>query len=205
MNRRTDEYGGTIENRCRFPLAVIKAVTDATGAGRVGIRLSPYNYFQDTKDSNPNAHWQYLCTQIAALPDDQRPAYVHMVEPRFDEVLDEQAKLDALAAYTDPKGVEAEATVKPQRHSLDLFRGPLRKGCVALLAAGNFNSENSVSKLATNSAEAIAFGRLFIANPDLPRRLQEGLPLNTYDRTTFYGANPPEKGYTDYPAYGEET
>lgn len=163
---------------------------------RVDIRFSPYNYFQDIMDSNPNAHWQYLCTQIAALPEDQRPAYVHMVEPRFDEVLDEQVKLDALAVYTDPNGVEAEATAKPQEHSLNLFRGPLHKGGVAFLAAGNFSSENSVSKLPTSSADAIAFGRLFIANPDLPRRLQEGSPLNRYDRTTFYGANPPERGYT---------
>ena len=78
VNKRTDEYGGSIENRCRFPLEVVKAVSEAIGGDRVGIRLSPYNYFQDTKDSNPNSTWAYLCAQIAALPDAQKPAYVHM-------------------------------------------------------------------------------------------------------------------------------
>ena len=204
VNTRTDEYGGSIKNRCRFPLAVIQSVTDAIGADRVGIRLSPYNYFQDTKDSNPNGHWAYLCQQIAALPEEQRPSYMHMVEPRFDEVLNEQAKLDALAAYTGREGVEAEATTNSQGNSLDFFRGPLRKGGVAFLAAGNFNGENAVSKLATDGADLIAFGRLFIANPDLPRRLKEGLPLNPHDRETFYGADPPAKGYIDYPEYGAQ-
>lgn len=78
VNVRDDEYGGNIANRCRFPLEVIRAVCDAVGSDKVGIRLSPFNYYQDTRDSNPNAHWAYLCTQIAGLPEDQRPAYVHM-------------------------------------------------------------------------------------------------------------------------------
>lgn len=78
VNKRTDAYGGSVENRCRFPLEVLTAVSEAIGAERVGIRLSPYNYFQDTKDSDPNAHWSYLCEKIAGLPKEQRPAYVHM-------------------------------------------------------------------------------------------------------------------------------
>lgn len=67
-----------MENRCRFTLEVIKAVTEAIGSEKTGIRLSPYNYFQDTKDSDPNAHWAFLCEQIAALSEAQRPCYVHM-------------------------------------------------------------------------------------------------------------------------------
>lgn len=78
VNKRTDEYGGSIENRSRFVLEVIQAVCEAVGAERVGIRLSPYNYFQDTRDSDPNAHWSYLCEKIAGLPTTQRPAYIHM-------------------------------------------------------------------------------------------------------------------------------
>lgn len=78
INKRTDEFGGSIENRCRFILNVIKAVTEAVGAERVGVRLSPYNYFQDTRDSKPNEHWSYLCNQIAELPASQRPVYIHM-------------------------------------------------------------------------------------------------------------------------------
>jgi 2,4-dienoyl-CoA reductase-like NADH-dependent reductase (Old Yellow Enzyme family) len=78
VNTRNDEYGGSIENRIRLPLEVLQECSKAIGADRVGIRLSPYNYFQSTKDSNPNKHWEYLCSQIATLPEEVRPAYVHM-------------------------------------------------------------------------------------------------------------------------------
>lgn len=183
VNNRTDEYGGSIENRSRIVLEVLKAVANVIGSDRVGIRLSPYNYFQDTRDSNPNVHWSALCSLIANLPTESRPSYVHMVEPRFDEVLDEEAKIGSLAL---------------EKPSLDVFRPTLKKGRVAFLAAGNFNVENAGPKLVADGADAVVFGRWFIANPDLPRRLKEGLPLNPYDRTTFYGADPAEKGYTDY-------
>jgi 2,4-dienoyl-CoA reductase-like NADH-dependent reductase (Old Yellow Enzyme family) len=78
VNKRTDDYGGSIENRVRFPLEVVSEVCKAIGADKVGIRLSPYNYFQDTRDSDPNTHWEYLCERIAQLPDAEKPAYVHM-------------------------------------------------------------------------------------------------------------------------------
>jgi 2,4-dienoyl-CoA reductase-like NADH-dependent reductase (Old Yellow Enzyme family) len=78
VNTRSDEYGGSVEKRCRFILEVIKAVCDSVGPSRTGIRLSPFNYFQDTRDSDPNAHWSYLCQQIASLSESQRPCYVHM-------------------------------------------------------------------------------------------------------------------------------
>ncbi|KIW96765.1 uncharacterized protein Z519_02156 [Cladophialophora bantiana CBS 173.52] len=195
VNVRTDSYGGSIENRAKFPLEVIKVVTSAVGADRVGIRLSPYNYFQDTRDSNPDTHWAYLCQQIAELPETNRPAYVHMVEPRFDEVLDEAAKLTAL--------VDGSSTVKvkDKMPSLVPFQKILQKGGVKFIAAGNFNSDNALPKLEADEADAIIFGRWFISNPDLPLRLAEGLPLNPYDRSTFYGADPLSKGYTDYPFF----
>ncbi|PGH30774.1 hypothetical protein GX50_06448 [[Emmonsia] crescens] len=205
VNIRTDSYGGSIANRCRFPLEVIRSVTAAIGADRVGIRLTPYNYFQDTRDSNPNSHWVYLCEQIAALPQEHRPAYAHMVEPRFDEVLDEEAKLAALATTTKTttngeQNGEEKKVEKAKDYSLDHFRAPLKKGGVALLAAGNFKRENCLAKVKAGGADAIVFGRWFLANPDFVRRLREGLVLNKYDRDTFYGATPPEKGYTDYPS-----
>jgi 2,4-dienoyl-CoA reductase-like NADH-dependent reductase (Old Yellow Enzyme family) len=205
VNRRTDQYGGSIEGRSRFPLEVIQACSKAIGADRVGIRLSPYNYFQNTKDSNPNEHWEYLCEKIASLPEGEKPAYVHMVEPRFDEVLDEQAKMDALAAYTTKggKGVEAEATVKVKGNTLVNFRNILQKGGVKFIAAGGFDRNNAAPKVESGDADLIIFGRWFIANPDLPKRLAEGLELNQYDRNTFYGADPPQKGYTDYPFYAQ--
>lgn len=121
------------------------------------------------------------------------------MEPRFDEVLDEKTKLDTLSAYTSKDGVEAEVTVKAEPCGLIKFRDILSKGGVKFLAAGGFNRENAVPKLVSGEADAIVFGRLFLANPDLPRRLAEGAPLNRYDRSTFYGASPPGKGYVDYP------
>ncbi|KPI38141.1 putative 12-oxophytodienoate 3 [Cyphellophora attinorum] len=190
VNIRTDNYGGSIENRCRFPLAVVKAVTDAVGADKVGIRLSPYNYFQDTRDSNPNKNWAYLCEQLAAMPKENRLSYVHMVEPRFDEVLDEEAKMGSLEKETS----SAKNSLKP-------FREILAKGDIKFVAAGNFNRDNALPKLDAGDSDAVIFGRWFIANPDLPKRLAEGLPLNEYDRSTFYGADPPTKGYVDYPFF----
>ncbi|KAK7609986.1 hypothetical protein BKA81DRAFT_298111 [Phyllosticta paracitricarpa] len=205
VNLRTDEYGGSIENRCRFPLEVISAVCEAVGPERVGIRLSPYNYFQDTRDSDPNSHWAYLCQRIIQLP--QRLTYVHMVEPRFDEVLDHQAKMNALAAYkANGNGIEAEATRGKEvayKPSLAPFSKILANGGVKFLTAGGFSRDNCTVPVEEGYGDAIVFGRWFISNPDLPKRLAEGLPLNQYDRSTFYGADPPEKGYVDYPTYEE--
>jgi 2,4-dienoyl-CoA reductase-like NADH-dependent reductase (Old Yellow Enzyme family) len=81
----------------------------------------------------------------------------------------------------------------------------LQKGGVKFIAAGGFNRDNAVPKVESGDADLIIFGRWFIANPDLPKRLAEGLELNQYDRTTFYGADPPSKGYVDYPFYRSAT
>lgn len=197
VNIRTDSYGGSIAGRAKFPLEVIKSVTSAIGADRTGIRLSPYNYYQDTKDSNPNEHWAYVCEQIAALPADKRLAYVHMVEPRFDEVLSEEAKFESLKASTTVKAVGAGASANAADHSLTPFRKILKKADIKFLTAGHFNRDNAVAPLEADHADLIVFGKWFIANPDLPRRLAEGLELNAYDRSTFYGGD--AKGYVDYP------
>ncbi|KAF2968833.1 hypothetical protein GQX73_g4722 [Xylaria multiplex] len=193
VNHRTDEYGGSLENRSRFLLEVVSAVSKAIGSERTGLRLSPFNYFQDTRDSDPNGHWLALCEKLASLPLTERPAYIHMVEPRFDEVLDEGQKLATLAEYT------SEPNTK--QNSLTPFRNALELGGIKFLACGNFNRDNAVGKLETKQADLIVFARHFIANPDLVDRLANGWPLNPYDRTTFYGADPLDKGYNDYPFY----
>jgi 2,4-dienoyl-CoA reductase-like NADH-dependent reductase (Old Yellow Enzyme family) len=110
-------------------------------------------------------------------------------------VLDEQAKMDSLTS--NPDG----GKLGGRPNSLTPFRQILAKGGVKFLSAGNFNRDNATPKIESGDADAIVFGRSFIANPDLPKRLAEGLPLNNYDRATFYGADPPEKGYTDYPFF----
>lgn len=202
VNARTDEYGGSIEGRAKFTLEVIKSVTDAIGADRTGIRLSPYNYYQDTRDSGPNTHWAYICEEIAAMPKENRLSYVHMVEARFDEVLSEEAKLESLGSgKTTAKVVGAGVSRDGKEFSLTPFRRICQKGGVKFLAAGGYNRDNAVPVLDADGADLIVMGKWFLANPDLPRRLAEGLPLNQYDRSTFYGADPPSKGYTDYPLW----
>lgn len=202
VNLRTDSYGGSIENRSRFVLEVIKEVTAAIGADRTGIRLSPFNYYQDTRDSDPMKHWAYVSEQIASQAADSRVAYVHMVEPRFDEVLSEDAKLDSLGKTT-VKAVGAGTSKNASGFSLTPFSKILREAGIKFLSAGNFKRENALAPLEIGVVDAVVFGRLFIANPDLPKRLAEGLELNPYDRSSFYGAEPPSRGYTDYPFYSE--
>lgn len=90
---------------------------------------------------------------------------------------------------------------KERRNSLTNFRTVLQAGDIRFIACGNFNRENSVVTVENDAADLIAFGRHFIANPDLVARLKNGWGLNEYDRATFYGADPKDKGYNDYPFY----
>jgi len=195
INHRTDEYGGSLENRCRFLLEVVSAVSKAVGSERTGLRLSPFNYFQDTRDSDPNTHWLGLCERLAGLPAAERPVYVHMVEPRFDEVLTEEQKMASLAEYTSEP--------RKKQNSLTPFRDQLEPAGIRFLACGNFDRDSAVKKLESKEADLIVFGRHFISNPDLVERLKNGWPLNAYDRSTFYGADPLDKGYNDYPFYDQ--
>lgn len=143
----------------------------------------------------------FICSHVSFIPaaleiffyDISLMVPSNRIEPRFDEVLDEEQKLASLAKVGEKS--------KKQQNTLNIFREILRPAGIAFITAGNFNRDNAPNKVKSGEADAIVFGRHFIANPDLPRRLREGLPLNKYDRDTFYGARPPEKGYNDYPFY----
>lgn len=195
LNDREDAYGGSIVNRARFPLEVLEAVTAVIGAERVGIRLSPFSRAQEARDSDPTTHWAYLCQEIGKLPSHRRPVYVHMVEARYDRLMTEEEKMAALADV---------ATT--QTFSLDPFRLILQEAGITFLASGNYNRENAAGKVERGEADIVAFGRLFLANPDLPEKLKDGLEMNAYDRSTFYEPtiHPPEKGYVDYPFHGKQ-
>jgi len=133
-------------------------------------------------------NWAYVCEQIAAQPAENRLSYVHMVEPRFDENLSEEAKLESLGA--------GKTVVKNSAgYSLAPFSKILKGAGIKFIAAGAFKRENAVAPVDSGELDAVVFGRWFISNPDLPKRLAE----NPYDRNTFYGADPPSKGYVDYP------
>ena len=168
-NRRTDEYGGSIENRARLLLEVVDACVQVWGKHRVGVRLSPYGKFLDMGDSDPIALFSYVLQQLS-----NRVVYVHIVEPRVGN-----------AGADDPINGHAPRTAEIFRKA---FQG-------VLISAGGYTALTAEEAIANNLADAVAFGRLFISNPDLPKRFATNSPLNIYDRSTFYGGT--ENGYTD--------
>jgi N-ethylmaleimide reductase len=175
-NLRTDQYGGSIENRTRFLMEVTQAVIDVWGADRVGVRLSPYGVANGSGEPDPMPLYSHV---IKAL-DPLGLAYLHFVEPR------------------SSGAGRAEVNWQNVPSAMVLFR-PMWSG--VLISAGGFTGETADAAISAGHADAIAFGRIFISNPDLPRRLQHGFPLTPYNRATFYGGE--EAGYTDYPEHDE--
>ena len=171
-NRREDAWGGSIENRSRFGLGVTKAVVEAVGAERVGIRLSPFSEFQGMRMADPIPQFSHLIRSLKEL----NLAYLHLVEPRISGNAD----------------VETTDTIK---FALDIW-----KKTSPVLLAGGFKpaSAKAVSEEYPANEVLVVFGRLYIANPDLAFRIQHDLSLNKYDRNTFYVPEEP-KGYIDYP------
>jgi N-ethylmaleimide reductase len=171
VNKRTDIYGGPKENRIRFLLEVVEAVIAEWGPDRVGVRLSPSSTFGSMSDSDPVGLYNYVAERLSVYG----LAYLHVVEPR-------------VRGSVDLEGVAPIAA-----HDLKArFKG-------IVIAAGGFDRDGAEAILRKGDADLVAFGRHFIANPDLPQRLRLGLPLNPYDRTTFYGGD--AHGYTDYPFF----
>lgn len=167
-NKRTDAYGGSIEKRFRFLREVVESVTDAIGHGNVGVRIAPSGTFNDMSDSNPLTHFQYVCEELNAY----NLAYLHVV--------------DAL-----------EGDIRHGANVVDL--AVLRKAYKGvLITCGGYDKERAEKAIADNLADAVAFGMLFISNPDLPKRFERDATLNEVDETTIYTQD--EKGYTDYPA-----
>ncbi|MBI2748118.1 MAG: alkene reductase [Burkholderiales bacterium] len=173
-NQRTDAYGGTVENRARLLLEVMHAVCDEIGAGKVGLRLSPVTPANDAFDAAPQPLFSYVVQQLAPL----KLAYLHFIEgstggPRDNTQGDAPFDYVALRQTYRAAGGQAAWMV-------------------------NNAYDRSLADLAlAEGSDLVAYGRPFIANPDLTRRLREAAPLNTPDRATFYGGG--AKGYTDYP------
>jgi N-ethylmaleimide reductase len=171
-NQRADQYGGSIENRARLLLEVVDQAIAVWGAGRVGVRLSPYGTFNDMSDSNPVALFTYVLGQLSA----RKIAYAHIIEPR------------------SSSAGSQDGNIANAPHTAEIFRKAFTG---TLISAGGYNRAEALKAVQDGTADAVAFGRLFISNPDLPKRLQIDADINSYDRNTFYGGA--EKGYTDYP------
>lgn len=160
-NKRTDRYGGSIENRARLMLEVTDAVVSVWGKGRVGMHLAPRGDSHDMGDSDPKATFGHVATQLGK----RGIAFICARESWGPDTL-----------------------------------GPYLKQCFGgpYIANEKFDMKKADALIASGEADAVAFGQLFIANPDLPKRFAKGAPLNVPDPNTFYAQGP--AGYTDYPA-----
>jgi N-ethylmaleimide reductase len=171
-NHRTDAYGATIENRARLLLEVVDGVADDIGKDRVAVRLSPHGNLGGLRDSDTVPHFAYVIGELSK----RGLAYLHLIEPRASSV-----------GLADDASVDSADNASLFRH---LFDGPM-------ITAGGYSAEMGVAAIKAGLADAVAFGRMFIANPDLPQRILSGATLNAFDRSTSYGGG--AHGYTDYP------
>ncbi len=166
-NKRDDDYGGSVENRARLLLEVLKAVTDAWDGDHVALRLSPFSPANDVADDNPQETFEYVITQLNKFG----LAYLHMVE-----------------------GATGGSRETQEGHSIAKLRS-LFNG--VYMANNGYDRDLAIKTVAEGNADLIAFGRPYIANPDLAKRLERGAALNKGNSDTYYGGG--KEGYTDYP------
>ena len=170
-NQRTDRYGGSTQNRARFLLDIVSELCGAIGADRLGVRLSPFGQYGGIHDSKPRDLFNYAIKELSI----RGIAYLHLIEARGSEM-----------GLTDELHADALNNAVLFR---SMFSGPL-------LSAAAYTPATAAAAIEQKHADAIAFGCLFISNPDLVERIRRGFPLNAFDRATFYGGA--DHGYTDY-------
>ncbi|HUZ75298.1 MAG TPA: alkene reductase [Stellaceae bacterium] len=170
-NRRTDRYGGSVENRARLLVEIVEAAIDVFGADRIGVRLSPHQHGDGIADSDPAAIFGYAAAALDALG----IAYLHLIE--------------AMAPGLPQSPPEGAMRLAP------IIRRAFRR---PLILNGGYTRETAEQAIAEGLCDLVSFGALMIANPDLPERFRRGAPLNPPDRATFYNGG--AAGFTDYPA-----
>jgi N-ethylmaleimide reductase len=170
-NHRTDCYGGIVANRARLLLEVLDGIVSDVGPQRMGVRLSPHGNLGGLSDSDTIPHFRHIIAEVS----ERRPAYLHLVEPRASS-----------AGIGDDASVDSADNLALFRL---LFDGPV-------ITAGGYDRKSGAEAVLGGKADAVAFGRMFIANPDLPARIRSDSALNIFDRSTSYGGG--AKGYTDY-------
>ncbi len=175
VNDRSGPYGGSIANRARLLIEVMQAVSDEIGAGRTAVRLSPMTTFNDTPlDSNPQALYEYIVEQLASLG----LAYLHIIE-----------------GETCGARYPADVTAFDYATLHHIFPG-------AWMVNNGYERAEGMAAIATQKADLVAFGRAFISNPDLVRRLRENAPFNMLQTDKFYGGG--AEGYIDYAELGSD-
>ncbi len=170
-NQRTDQYGGALPNRARFLLEVVAAVTQVWGGNRVGIKLSPSNTFYGMYDSDPVATFSYIMEAL----NDFNLAYVHLMEPNAIDLANRDVINPVLPVFRD------------------IYQG-------TIITNGDYGKEKGNQVLVSGDAELVSYGKLFLANPDLPKRFALDAELNQSNPKTFYGREGQDAtvGYTDY-------
>lgn len=168
-NLRTDEYGGSIENKSRFILETMKALIEAVGGDKVGIKISPLHPYASIRFNDPIATYTYLIGELNKL------------DFQFVELMKRSPMFPLLEGY-------------PTTDEIELFGKLINK---PLIAGTAYTNETGQEELKKGTAQLIAFGTLFLANPDLPTRFSVGASLNEPERSTMFGGG--EHGYVDYP------
>ncbi|XP_057537561.1 12-oxophytodienoate reductase 3-like [Amaranthus tricolor] len=188
INDRTDEYGGSLENRTRFLMQVVQAVIEVVGPDKVAVRISPAIDHFDALDSNPLQLGLAIVDGLnkLQLKLGSKLSYLHVTQPRF-----------TAQGVVEKPAEEAQADAQLLRKLRDAYNG-------TFVSSGGYTKELGMEAIAQGDTDLVAFGRLFISNPDLVHRLMIDAPLNKYDRSTFY-THDPVVGYTDYPFLDEAT
>lgn len=187
INDRTDEYGGSLANRCKFLMQVVQAVVSAIGIDRVALRVSPAIDHLDAKDSNPRSLGLAVIERLNKLQLDSgsKLAYLHITQPRY-------------TAY----GQTESSRPRSEAEEAEIMRTWRRAYQGTFICSGGFTRALGIKAVAQGDADLVSYGRLFISNPDLVLRLKNSAPLNKYVRATFYTKDP-VVGYTDYPFLSE--
>ena len=176
-NVRTDLYGGSIENRCRFLMEIVDQIGTAIKGHALGVRLSPFGQYGGIRDSQPLELFSYVIESLNR----RGITYLHLIEGRGSEIgLADELHDGAL-------------------NNAQIFRSVFTG---TLISAAAYTPVTAAKVVEKGQADAIAFGRSFIANPDLVERIAGGFPFNAYDRSTFYGGD--QRGYTDYGTWQAE-
>ncbi|PGH03209.1 hypothetical protein GX51_04244 [Blastomyces parvus] len=183
INKRTDEYGGTPEKRCRFVLELMDAIAHTIGEENLSIRLTPFGLYNQARGEQRVETWTHLCKSLKKAHPSL--SYVSFIEPRYEQIFSHEEKNEFLKSW-GLAGVD-----------LTMFREIF--GSTPFFSAGGWNDTNCDGVIESGKYDALVFGRFFVSNPDLVERLRSGKPLNMYDRSRFYGPfEDPTIGYTDY-------
>lgn len=157
LNTRSDEYSGSVENRCKFPLELTEALADAIGASNVGIRLEPAGLYQQTRGDKRVETWSYLCNELARrYRGDERLSYVHFIEPRFDRIDSDAEKKVFYKSWNLSKVSNAP------------FRDIMKD--TPCFSCGDWDETTCTQAVDSGDYDAVVFARLFVSNPDLPER-----------------------------------